>query len=121
MRGSVKTMRRICPACGNAFFFDEKLSPNRKFCCITCMRRFQSSESQCGAKVLSKESRQLAGKSKATIKITKAIDIFPELRPKVGSKWKAEKYLYSDGRTGYVIQTKKRINIRSNECEEVAM
>lgn len=85
------------------------------------MRSFQSRASQCGAKVLSKESRQLAGKSKATIKITKAIDIFPELCPKVGSKWKAEKYLYSDGRTGYVIQTKKRINIRSNECEEVAM
>ena len=55
---------------------------------------------------------------KVTIKITKDIPIFQQMRPKIGALYVAEKY---DGKyPGYVITANGyRVNIRYNECMEV--
>lgn len=55
---------------------------------------------------------------KVTIKITKDIPIFQQMRPKIGALYAAEKY---DGKyPGYVITANGyRVNIRWNECVEV--
>ena len=56
------------------------------------------------------------------IRITKPVEIYPELSPVVGQIYPAERYSppTSTKRYGYVIKSGgKRINIRADECVEV--
>jgi len=58
----------------------------------------------------------------AAQRITRPIEIYPELSPVVGQIYPAERYSppTSTKRYGYVIQSGgKRINIRADECVEV--
>ena len=60
--------------------------------------------------------------SRVNIRITRPIEIYPELSPVVGQIYPAERYSppTSTKRYGYVIESGgKRINIRANECVEV--
>lgn len=60
--------------------------------------------------------------SRVNIRITKPVEIYPELSPVVGQIYPAERYSppTSTKRYGYVIQSGgKRINIRADECVEV--
>ena len=60
--------------------------------------------------------------SRVNIRITRPIEIYPELSPVVGQIYPAERYSppTSTKRYGYVIQSGgKRINIRADECVEV--
>ena len=57
-----------------------------------------------------------------TIRITKRIGVFPELMPRVGARYTAERYqnISSRVRYGYVISVRgKRINVRAEECMEI--
>lgn len=115
-------MRRICPVCGEAFVVDEKLEPNRKYCNMACYRKSIGADKVTRAK---KKYGETAKRRKdriympCRIRIVKPIDIFDSLRPRVGSEWKAEKYMDAAGYVGYVIKNGKRINIREDECREV--
>lgn len=56
------------------------------------------------------------------IRITRTVEVYPELRPHVGQTYPAEKYRPPTcvKKPGYVIESGgKRINIRANECVEV--
>ena len=60
--------------------------------------------------------------SRVNIRITKPVEVYPELSPAVGQIYPAERYSppTSTKRHGYVIQSGgKRINIRADECVEV--
>lgn len=107
-------MRRVCPTCGKTFIFDENLSPNRRFCDKACQVKHICRHAATGAK------KRRQDYTEVTIQITQALNIFPELCPTVGRKYKAEKYCDRNG-TGYVIMTKKRINVRADECREVSV
>ena len=60
--------------------------------------------------------------SRVNIRITKPVEIYPELSPVVGQIYPAERYSppTSTKRYGCVIKSGgKRINIRADECVEV--
>lgn len=54
------------------------------------------------------------------ILITAAIPVYPELQPKVGGRYKAERYAGRLYATTYIVQIAgKRIVVRANECREI--
>ena len=60
--------------------------------------------------------------TRVNIRITKPVEIYPELSPVVGQIYPAEKYCPPTcvKKPGYVIESGgKRINIRADECVEV--
>lgn len=124
-------VKLTCPQCGREFYRRPcylrqygKYTP----CCSMVCRNANIKETRAGERIqkgahLRAENGELRlPHSRVTIRITKQIEIYPELRPEVGKTYPAEKYKISTNkkRDGYVIKSGgKRINIRADECVEV--
>lgn len=97
---------------------------HHKFCSRQCATRWRVAHG-CSSKRVSTNATKKPGALPHTdcdIQIAKEIDLFPEFRPEVGAKYRAERYAGYAGikQIGYVIQVNgHRVNIRENECVEV--
>ena len=77
---------------------------------------------QQGARMRAENGELRLPHSRVNIRITKPVEIYPELSPVIGQTYPAERYSppTRTKRYGYVIESGgKRINIRANECEEI--
>ena len=124
-------VKLICPQCGKEFYRTPsylRQYDKYKPCCSPKCRNANFKETRAAGHMrreehLCAENGELRlPHSKVNIRITKQIEIYPELRPAVGQTYPAEKYRppTNTKRYGYVIQSGgKRINIRADECVEV--
>lgn len=98
-----------CDYCGRPFVRDQKVR-NQKlvFCSMNCRSK------SCA------RARKLLPHTIARIRITQALDVYPQCAPKIGAEYTAERYDNGSNRTGYVIEIDgKRINVRCYECIEI--
>lgn len=127
-----KSVKLICPHCGKEFYRTESyLQQYGKYtpCCSRACSAANGKEQRMAGTVKDRPTRPCTADADkrlphvmAKIRITKPIELYPELCPVVGQVYTAEKYgrPTSYGTTGYVIESGgKRINIRITECEEV--
>lgn len=106
----------VFPVCGKRVTRIREPGQKSYFCSQTCFN-FARRNGMWGQRKETSLPGDLAHE-KVTIKITKDIPIFQQMRPKIGALYAAEKY---DGKYhGYVINVNGyRVNIRWNECVEV--
>ena len=131
---SQELVKLICPQCGQEFYrtpyYVRKYRKYGKYkpCCSTaCKGAYIKKHRITGKAVKEEHLRAANGELRlphtcVSIRITRQIEIYPELRPEVGQTYPAEKYLPPTcrKRPGYVIESGgKRINIRADECAEV--
>lgn len=97
-----------CDYCGSPFTRQNRASETQlRFCGLNCRDRYNA-------------EKQRIRYSKTRIRITKAMNIFPELAPKIGAEFAAEHYKNGAKSLGYVIEINgKRINVRCDECIEI--
>lgn len=124
-------VKLICPQCGKEFYrtpgYLRQYSTYTPCCSPKCRNaniKAARAEGhiQRGERMRAENGELRLPHTWVKIRITRPIEVYPELRPQVGQICQAEKYgphtsLY---RIGYVIESGgKRINIRANECVEV--
>ena len=120
-----------CPQCGKEFYrtpsYLRQYSTYMPCCSPKCRNaniKAARAEGhiQRGERMRAEDGALRLPHSRVNIRITKPVEIYPELRPHVGQTYPAEKYRppTCTKRYGYVIESGgKRINIRANECVEV--
>ena len=124
-------VKLICPQCGKEFCRSQSyLRQYGKYtpCCSKACKGANikatraAGRMQQGARMRAENGELRLPHSRVNIRITKPVEIYPELSPAVGQIYPAERYSppTSTKRYGYVIQSGgKRINIRADECVEV--
>lgn len=119
-----------CPQCGKEFYRTPSyLRQYGKYkpCCSPACKGAYFKAHKSANKIREERPRAANGEIRlphtwVKIRVTKQVEIYPELRPEVGQTYPAEKYRppTSVKKPGYVIQSGgKRINIRADECVEV--
>ena len=105
-----------CPVCGREVTVTRKREQKTYFCGLECYN-FARNNGMWKQTLNQSEPGDLVHHD-VKIKITREVPLFPEMRPKVGEIYAAERY---EGRfPSYVIAVNgRRINIRYNECMEV--
>ena len=124
-------VKLICPQCGQEFYrtpYYLRKYGKYKPCCSTACKGAYFKKHRIADKAAQDEHLRAANgelrlpHTRVKIRITTQIEVYQELRPRVGQVYSAEKYgpPTSLVRTGYVIESGgKRINIRADECVEV--
>lgn len=124
-------VKLICPQCGKELYrtpsylrqyntYKPCCSPKCRNANIKAVRA--EGHIQRGERMRAENGELRLPHSRVNIRITKPVEIYPELSPVVGQIYPAERYSppTSTKRYGYVIQSGgKRINIRADECVEV--
>ena len=124
-------VKLICPQCGKEFCRSQSyLRQYGKYtpCCSKACKDANikatraAGRMQRGERMRAENGELRLPHTRVNIRITKPVEIYPELSPVVGQIYPAERYSppTSTKRYGYVIQSGgKRINIRADECVEV--
>lgn len=107
-----------CDECGREFTRKQQNyhGCTRKFCGRECRIEYLHKHPE------NTQRKGLLPHDMVTICITKQIGVFPELMPRVGARYIAERYqnISTTKRYGYVISVHgKRINVRAEECMEI--
>lgn len=115
----------VCANCGIVFTKERrKCTRNRRFCCRKCAGLWQSKHRKGDSpfKVKTPDEPRPPRYDVVDIRVTEPLDVFPEYRPTVGRRYRAERYQGYAGlkRIGYVIEVNgHRVNVRQEECVEV--
>ena len=124
-------VKLICPQCGKEFYRSQSyLRQYGKYtpCCSKACKGANIKATRAAGRMRQGERMRAENgelrlpHSRVNIRITKPVEVYPELSPVVGQIYPAERYSppTSTKRYGYVIQSGgKRINIRADECVEV--
>lgn len=124
-------VKLICPQCGKEFYrtpsYLRQYSTYTPCCSPKCRNaniKAARAEGhiQRGERMRAEDGALRLPHSRVNIRITKPVEIYPELRPAVRQIYPAERYSppTSVKKPGYVIESGgKRINIRADECEEI--
>lgn len=124
-------VKLICPQCGQEFYrtpyYLRQYGKYRPCCSTACKAAYIKANRIAGKLAREEHPRAANGELRlphtwVKIRITRPIEVYPEIRPQIGQIYPAEKYgpPTSLSRIGYVIESGgKRINIRADECVEV--
>ena len=124
-------VKLICPQCGKEFCRSQSyLRQYGKYtpCCSKACKGANIKATRAAGRMKQGEHlRAVNGELRlphtcVNIRITRTVEVYPELRPHVGQTYPAEKYRPPTcvKKPGYVIESGgKRINIRADECVEI--
>lgn len=127
-----ESVKLICPQCGKEFYrtpsYLRQYGKYKPCCSLACKgantrkNRPADKAAKSGEHLRAANGELRLPHTCVSIRITRQVEIYPELRPAVGQTYQAEKYLPPTCRKkpGYVIESGgKRINIRADECVEI--
>lgn len=101
-------MQLTCDTCGKTFMrVPSKYKAKYNFCSVECAG-------------VAHMAAAMGRAERVRILITRAIPVYPEMRPVCGRVYPAEKYKYATNRTGCVVAVNgKRVCVRVDECREI--
>ena len=104
-----------CPVCGKVFTRPCKpRADGRYLCSRTCAGAWRKLHPICTGK------RRDRAWDEVRIQITAIIPVYPDMRPRMGEVYDAEKYEYVSSMPGYVVRVgDKRVCVRATECREI--
>ena len=124
-------VKLICPQCGKEFCRSQSyLRQYGKYtpCCSKACKGANIKATRAAGRMRKGERMRAENgelrlpHTRVNIRITRTVEVYPELRPHVGQTYPAEKYRPPTcvKKPGYVIESGgKRINIRADECVEI--
>ena len=104
-----------CPVCGKVFTRPCKpRADGRYLCSRACAGAWRKLHPICTGK------RRDRAWDEVRVQITAIIPVYPDMRPRMGAVYDAEKYKDSSNAPGYVVRVgDKRVCVRATECREI--